>query len=482
MRGAQKTLPSGKIQRPDAALIDDPQTRESALSPKQCHDREMIVAADVKGMAGPEGHPVYSLMTCTVIAADDMADRILNNEKHPEWASVRAAFIKKWPKNMEMWHQYGDTLRRCWANKQPPDEATKYYQDNREEMDEGAEVYWEDRIDRPYVSALQTAMSLWIKDPIAFMAEYQNDPQDMMETDECIYVSAKDIREKTSSLEEFELPHDTVELVAYIDVQLDVLIYSVMAICQGFRRYVVHSGTFPDQKRSYWTKAQLANRLSDHWGSPTEGWVEGLRELSGRLTAIPWKIGEQHKLLQFGGIDAAFGDSTDSVFRFCRDYGGGIWTPCFGVGITASRNPICHGSDQKAWQKRHVDWGAHWYIKRDADRRHNAIHFDANFYKSLVHNGLATPEGDNGSLQLYDADHYLIADHLRAEFPTMTHGRGRDVVEWKIRPGQDNDLFDCISACGMLGAVKKISIPGMEGFDLNPARRRTKTWSQSDFD
>ncbi len=46
----------------------------------------------------------------------------------------------------------------------------------------------------------------------------------------------------------------------------------------------------------------------------------------------------------------------------------------------------------------------------------------------------------------------MFAEHLTAEYPVKTAGRGRTVDEWKERPGRDNHWFDayvgcCVAAC-----------------------------------
>lgn len=63
---------------------DDPQTDESARSPAQCAARESILARAVLGLAGP-GRKISGIMPCTVIRPEDMADRILIRDKHPQW-------------------------------------------------------------------------------------------------------------------------------------------------------------------------------------------------------------------------------------------------------------------------------------------------------------------------------------------------------------------------------------------------------------
>jgi len=487
------TLATGEVIRPDAFVINDPQTREAALSPKQIKDRIDIVSADLLGMGGP-GKPMRGVMTMTVISKNDLADRVLGPE-FPQWRSIRGKWLQKWPTNMRLWSEYGALLRRVKAEAGDMEQVNDFYRTHRESrfglgwqkpgLDFGAKIYWESRVNPPYLTSLQSFMSWWTLDPDAAMAEGQNEPQDPHEPQDITYCSREQILEKQSALERFEVPNDASELVVFIDLQLEVLIYCVMAITPDFRRYVVDYGTFPDQQRDYWTKQQLSHRLSTTWDSPKQAWVEGLRILTQILGKTEWrKSNGQRVQLSMGTIDASWGDSTDSVFQFCRESGSNVWFPSFGVGIGPNSNELNHGSEQKAWQKRHVDWGPHWHRRSDHDRGHDAFRYDANFFKSFVHDGIATPEQEPRSLQFFQGNHEMLADHLRAEWPDKKSGRGREMVVWEVRVGKpDNDFFDCVSGCGMVGSARKIAIPGMEGFGANRKKAiAARHWTQGDFE
>ncbi|MEO1984754.1 MAG: hypothetical protein ABGZ24_29910, partial [Fuerstiella sp.] len=82
----------GKAVRPSLVVLDDPQTDESARSLSQCANREAILAGAVLGLAGP-GKKISGIMPCTVIRPDDMADNILDRDKHPEWNGERTKMV-----------------------------------------------------------------------------------------------------------------------------------------------------------------------------------------------------------------------------------------------------------------------------------------------------------------------------------------------------------------------------------------------------
>ena len=74
IRGAKFTRPDGKNIRPSLIVLDDPQTDKSAKSKEMTIDREKIITAAVKGLAGV-GVRLGMVMPCTVIVANDLADR-----------------------------------------------------------------------------------------------------------------------------------------------------------------------------------------------------------------------------------------------------------------------------------------------------------------------------------------------------------------------------------------------------------------------
>ncbi len=45
-------------------------------------------------------------MPCTVIRPDDIAYRILNRDKHPQWQGERTKMVYAFPSNDKLWQQY----------------------------------------------------------------------------------------------------------------------------------------------------------------------------------------------------------------------------------------------------------------------------------------------------------------------------------------------------------------------------------------
>jgi len=83
--------------------------------------------------------------------------------------------------------------------------------------------------------------------------------------------------------------------------------------------------------------------------------------------------------------------------------------------------------------------------------------------------------GDRGCLSLFgekpDA-HRLLADHLTSEFRVKTTGRGRDVDEWKLRPGRpDNHWLDCLTGAAVAASMLGVSLTETKG-EGPPGKRK----------
>src|SRR6185295_15548526 len=141
----------------------------------QCATRESILAGAVLGLSGP-GKKIAGVMPCTVIRPGDMADRILDPGKHPEWNGERTKMVYVFPTNESLWQRYAEIRAESFRAGHEGREATEYYVQNREEMDLGAQVAWPERFNPDEQSAVQHAMNLKLQDEAAVHAEYQNTP------------------------------------------------------------------------------------------------------------------------------------------------------------------------------------------------------------------------------------------------------------------------------------------------------------------
>jgi hypothetical protein len=319
LRGMKYKRPDGQTVRPSLVVLDDPQTDESARSLSQCATRESILAGAVLGLAGP-GKKISGIMPCTVIRPSDMADNILDRDKHPEWNGERTRMVYSFPSDEKLWAEYAQIRAEGLRDGDGGAAATEFYRHNRQGMDAGAEVAWSERFNHDELSAVQHAMNLRLQDEAAFFAEYQNAPIPPQAADAGM-LQADEIAAKVNHLQRGEIPVTCNHVTMFIDVQQKLLYWLVAAWTQDFTGYVIDYGTFPDQRRQYFTLRDVRHTLAAF--SPRAG-VEGaihagLAQLTEECLGRAWLRDDGAELrVSRCLVDANWGQSTDVVYQFCR--------------------------------------------------------------------------------------------------------------------------------------------------------------------
>jgi len=476
IRGQQHSTIKGQVLRPDLVLIDDPQTRESARSAVQTANRLAILNGDVLGMAGP-GCKISGLLTCTKIYDGDLADQVLDRQANPEWQGECTKMVYSFPTQEKLWDQYRVIWEESHRVGNAGAEATAFYRQHRPEMDAGAKVAWEARHNADEISALQHAMNLMFRNKEAFFAEYQNEPLSQ-QIDDTILTPEK-VAARFNGRKRSQAPLSASTLTMFIDVHDAVLFWCACAWEPDFTGYVIDYGTWPDQGRAFFTLTDAKRTLGRaHPGAGTDGAIQaGLEELVARSLQRAWPragsgVLRVEKLLVDMGYKAGI------VANVKHKVGGAAMVLSKGMGLRAGSRPM------STYRRRPGEVHGHnWYfpnVNRSSEFPHVA--FDANYWKSFVHARLAVTPGDPGALTLFGkgaTPHLLFAEHVAgSETWTLTHGQGRDVQEWKLKPTRpDNHWLDCLVGCAVGASICGVSLPGMEA---RPARRR-KRYTQEDL-
>jgi Phage terminase large subunit (GpA) len=463
IRGANVTTPDGGSMRPDLVLIDDAQTRASAKSLNQTEDRELILLNDVMKLPAGDVAGTF-LMACTVIYPGDLSDRFLDHERHPEWSGKRFQTLKSFPKDMKLWEEYSAMRRESFRVGGRGQEANAFYKANKKAMDEGAVVSWEAQKQPEDLSALQTRMNWFFRDPDSFWAEGMNRPRSRTAVSDCVQLDANKIVARLTSIPRGAVPRTCNRLTAAIDVQANILYWLVAAWDDHFGGSILDYGTFPEQRRLYFAAADAAPSLAKQFPNFEErGQIyAGLRALTSQI------LGRSYQRHESGGtfkverclIDSGY--STPTIYQFCRESAfSTILYPSKGYGIGARSLPMAEYPKREGERP---GWG--FIIGAPERARARVVKIDANTWKSFLAERLLLAAGTPGQLQLPGAqarEHQLLADHLASEFRTPTEGRGRKLEEWQLRPGKsENHWLDALVMAGVAAAV--------QGLEPNAAR------------
>ena len=222
--------------------------------------------------------------------------------------------------NEALWSKYAQLRGESFKNDGDGSEATEFYRQNHATMDDGAVIAWPQRYNSDELSAIQHAMNLKLQDEAAFFAEYQNEPlpEQQGDTD---HLTAEQIAEKLSSSNRGQVPIGCNHLTMFIDVHAKALFYVVAAWEDDFTGYVIDYGTWPDQKQAYFNLRTMTKTLAGvSAASGLEGAIyDGLDKLTSSYLARQWRRDDGAYLsIDRCLIDANWGQSTDVVYKFCR--------------------------------------------------------------------------------------------------------------------------------------------------------------------
>ncbi|MHB1035928.1 MAG: terminase gpA endonuclease subunit [Pirellulales bacterium] len=280
-------------------------------------------------------------------------------------------------------------------------------------------------------------------------------------------LSGDQVAAKLNRLARGDVPISCNHLTMFVDVQAKLLFFVVTGWEDDFTGYMLDYGTWPDQRRPYFTLRDARHTLATASpGTGLEGSIyAGLEQLTGLYLAKEWRR-DDVALVRIDRclVDANWGSSTDVVYQFCRQSPhAGIVMPSHGRFVGASSVPF---SEYRRKQGDRV--GLNWRIPNVQGKRAvRHVVFDTNYWKSFVHARLAVPMGDRGCLSLFGDNpvtHRLLAEHLTAEYRVKTEGRGRTVDEWKLRPeATDNHWLDGLVGCAVAASIQGVVLPGTDG-------------------
>ena len=455
----------GKKARPSLVLIDDPQTDESAASPSQVATREAVLKGAILGLAGP-GTKISGLCTVTVVRPDDLADRLLDRQKHPAWQGRRLKLVYDWPRREELWTQYAELRRDGQRTGRGTQEADDFYRQRQAEMDEGARVAWPARRNDDELTALQHAYNLRIdRGESAFAAEFQNEP--IVTASDSTKLRKAELSDRITNIPRGTVPigHDT--LTAFVDVQERLLFWLVASWSGSFGGHVVGYGCYPDQGTAFYEAAHAKRTLAlaaNNAGMEASIHA-GLEHLAGELLGREWQREDGTAMrVQQMMVDANWGQSTTTVRTFARRsaYAATI-LPSHGRGIGASGQPLTEKG-----RARGDRIGLNWRVGQVSAGQRSAI-YDTNYWKTFVASRLRLPVGDPEALTVCAGEHELLFEHFASEHPIRVEARGRVVDEWKLL-GRDNHWWDCMVGAAVAASIAGVSPAATESF----GRKRRK--------
>lgn len=476
--GLRWKSPDGRQLRPDFVIVDDPQTRESARSPVQCETRLEILTKSVLKLAGHQTS-IACVLNATVIEHDDMVDQLLDTARYPSWQGERIPMVRKWAdRHEDLWLDKYRDLRCSFSSDVVGDqarahkEATEFYVSHRAEMDGGCEVSWPACFDpEREISAIQHAYNALIDDgEDVFASEFQQRP--LRDEAATRAISTEDVRGHVIATPRWVVPSGLNTLTAFVDVQERLLYWAVVAWGHDLRGHLVAYGTYPDQRRTYYTLRDVRKTLQKAAGvAGVEAAIHaGLERVAGDLLDRTYAREDDAAELRVGQllVDANWAQTQGTVRDFCRrSRWGPRVMPSHGRFVGASSSTI---SDKRPDRGERV--GANWRTSTIGRLRH--LLYDTNAWKTFVAGRLRLPVGDPQSLTIHEGSHQMLSEHLASEVPVRVESKSRVVDEWRLIPGRDNHWLDCLVGSAVAASFSGLSAVGAEQRTAPPRRAITR--------
>ena len=454
IRGLKHMLLNGSVIRPDFCIIDDPQDQESCHSPIQVAKRLEILQKSILKSAG-HVKEISVIMPCTVLAKNDMIDQMMNRKNFPSWQTERVPFVKSWSDNHQMWLEDYATIRNTFDDTIDGDyqrarkDASDFYLAHREEMDAGCEVSWEHCFYESEHSAIQHAYNFLIDDgEEVFQSELQNNPMDQILDDDEIQLTRDQVEAKFNGEKRLSIPEYAEKLTCFIDVQGKSLYWMVCAWGMDFTGGVIDYGVFPKQTKSVFKASEVSPTLFDKYpGLGQEGvWYKGFTDLCNEIIERRYlRVDGTEMSIDRLLLDANEGQSVDTITNFCRlSIHKSIVMPQRGRGITAASKPFDEYKKKKGDRI-----GSHWRIPstKGLAMKTRFMLSDTNYFKSFTRERIKQGLGDPGSLSIMGnpKNQQMLIDQLLSEYSILTHGRGRDLHEFRMRQFvTENHFWDCL--------------------------------------
>jgi len=458
--------------RPDLLVFDDVQTPQSAKSPLMTEEREEAITKTFLGLAGL-GEKIAAIMVATVREHDDLTERFLSRERHPDWDGEKYPSIIRMPDKMDLWETYGQKLSQGDTPTIGKAMAQEFYETHRESMDGGGVVAWEHDKLPDELSALQSLMTVRALDLSFFRCEIQQEGEIQVNTSG-LRLDAQTLLIRTSGYDRGRVPDDAAFLTAFVDSSDKVLWWMVLAVGKDLSGSIVDYGTWPDQQRPVFYKANLAHAIGDE--APGRSWEESFVVAHNELEQM---LCDDWQTVSGG---------TRQIDLILKDWSDGGQMPLIRsqIGSSKDRNRMraSKGFAPKPgrkpihlWGDIHRDKSGTGWIER---RSENPVHvqFDANIIKSMAARRLLTARGAPSAIMLPGTDdraNRLLVEHFTSEVPKEVSYDGTKGVVWVDIPYRNNDWWDCFCGCltaaSVLGCklsgdtatkkqVKKFALPG----------------------
>ena len=466
---AVRGLKKGKL-RPSLAVIDDPDTENSALSEEQATKLIRRIDRAIAGLA-PKGRRMLRVMLTTIQNRTCASAQFTDAKLKPSWKGKRFAFLHQKPERMDLWDEYVSLRQQAMSE---GDEfgrkAHQFYLEHRGAMDAGAQVANPFSFDGRVIPIEESQ----IKEPTNM------DRRDFLKLCPMLQVSALQ--------RYYDFVADNGEHAALSELQNDppaesgpiesgITAYRIQTQVSGFPRKVVPPGCswitqaidvrkaglhfvvrawLLDNENCLSTAYTIDYGFQDSHGT-TPGSDEGVDVAIKQAILARKDMMERDPYIDTGGVvrkvDLTLVDAgwrTEAIYEACREIGMD-WKPAMGFGKSngcakTSFTGVVHNTTDKKK-------GDRWFLSRRPGGTW-LVCMDTDFWKSWEHDRWMSDPNKAGTVLLWgessdrpgrlsqdQKSHFSYSKHLTAEIEVEEVVKGMLKRGWKSK-SDSNHYFD----------------------------------------
>lgn len=437
--------------RPDFAIIDDPETAQSAVSEGEIKKRSKILDRDLAKLGGQK-RTIGCVLLSTIQARDSVSDIYTDVKRKPAWGGIRQQQVKKWPVNVAMWDTYIELRQQSQqAGDKDGLKANEYYIANRAAMDEGVELSNINVYNRATeISAIQSCYNFISDHGLdAFMTECQNEPPIEIE-EEGFELSSSAVQKRCNGIERLVIPDGYGWLTAGMDIGGRMLHWVVIAWKNECIGHIVDYGIQPVHgPQGNLTAEENQKDLEEAIRLAILTWSDSLKD------KYFYKSGEVRQV-DCAAIDARY--MTAAVYNAIRASMSKGYIPVMGYGTT---NKQLYRKPQQANDRIVVGKGWHKSFHDYNNIKVWQYHVDDDYYKFKVQQAFVIPADAPGSLTLFGDkpfDHKAFAMAIVSEKRVEEFKPGKGlVVEYQVKERNKNHFLDATKYSRMAASV--IGVP-----------------------
>lgn len=459
VRGLKK-----KGKRPTVAVIDDPDTEETAASEEQASKLERRIDRTIAALGGQDRRCARVMLT-TLQNRICVSWRFVSPDK-PSWKSKRFRFLVVQPTRLDLWAEYVGLKKLDWENEkkgEPTNHAHEFYVAHRDAMDDGAVVSNPNRYVQGELSALQFYYNEVARiGPEAVAAEYDNDPPETLGPIESA-ISATAIQRQLSGLPRYMIPEGCIILSHGVDVGKWRLHWVVRAwLADGTCHTVdydfqevygqIHGS---DEGLDMAIKRAILQRMADFRASP---YCDTKGEIVSSLIRD-----------SITTIDSAY--RTDGVYAACMEAGLSVY-PIRGFGQTGDgATKIKYVPGKLGGNVKAV--GDHWKIVQHEKYKVRLVECCSDHWKAWEHDRWMTTADNPGHFMLYgeipeersrltqdELRHGLYAGHIVSEKEVEEPYKGGMRRTWSKKG--ENHWLDASVYANVGASIRGMSLPGAQ--------------------